>query len=111
MAPPPSAVETSQKLRDDGAPTDDVLRSLGVTLARLKRHDEAFKHLKTAFDLEDPKDRLTAGYLALCAACGKPNREEDKGPNVAWAVRTVRQYEGLGDREWVWLIGQVFGEA
>jgi tetratricopeptide (TPR) repeat protein len=105
------AAETFQKLLDESAPTRDVLRWLGVTLARLDRFDEAFKHLKTAFDLEDPKDRLTAGYLALCAACGKPNRPEDKGPNVAWAVRTVRGYEGLGDREWVWLIGQVFGEA
>src|SRR5205814_968654 len=107
----PAAAETFQKLLDEGAPTHDVVRWLGVTLARLKRHDEAFRHLKTAFDLEEPKDRLTAGYLALCAACGKPNRPEDKGPNVAWAVRTVRQYEGFGDREWVWLVAQVFGEA
>jgi tetratricopeptide (TPR) repeat protein len=105
------AAETFQKLLDESAPTHDVLRWLGVTLSRLERYDEAFKHLKTAFDLEDPKDRLTAGYLALCAACGKPNRPEDKGPNVAWAVRTVRGYEGLGDREWVWLLSRVFGEA
>jgi tetratricopeptide (TPR) repeat protein len=105
------AAETFQKLLDDSAPTHDVLRWLGVALARLERYDEAFKHLKTAFDLEDPKDRLTAGYLALCAACGKPNKPEDKGPNVAWAVRTVRAYEGFGDPEWVWLVGQVFGEA
>jgi tetratricopeptide (TPR) repeat protein len=105
------AAETFQKLLDESAPTHDVLRWLGVTLARLKRYDEAFKHLKTTFDLEEPKDSLTAGYLALCAACGKPNRPEDKGPNVAWGVRMVRGYEGYGDREWVWLIGQVFGEA
>lgn len=107
----PAAAETFQRLYGETAPTHDVLRWLGVTLARLNRYDEAFKHLKTAFDLEEPKDRLTAGYLALCAAVGKPNRPEDKGPNVAWAVRTLRQYEGLGDREWVWLIGQVYGEA
>jgi tetratricopeptide (TPR) repeat protein len=105
------AADAFQQLINETAPTHDALRWLGLAMTRLQRYDEAFKHLKTAFDLEEPKDRLTAGYLAVCAACGKPNHAEDKGPNVAWAVRTVRQYEGFGDREWVKLIGQVFAEA
>jgi tetratricopeptide (TPR) repeat protein len=106
-----AAADTFQKLLDESAPTHDVLRWLGLALTRLGRYHEAFKHLKTALDLEQPHDRLTAGYLAMCAACGNPDRPEDKGPNVAWAVRTVRQFEGYGDREWVWILGQVFGEA
>jgi tetratricopeptide (TPR) repeat protein len=105
------AAESFQKLINDTAPTHDALRWLGLALTRLQRYDEAFKHLKTAYDLEEPKDRLTAGYLALCAACGKPSKPENKPANVAWAVQTVRRYEGLGDREWVRLIGQVFAEA
>ncbi|HYV34383.1 MAG TPA: tetratricopeptide repeat protein, partial [Gemmataceae bacterium] len=105
------AADTFQKLLDESAPTHDVLRWLGLALARLDRHQDAFKHLKTALDLEEPKDRLTAGYLAMCAACAKPDHPEDKGPNVAWAVRTVRQYSGFGDQEWVGILKQVFGEA
>jgi tetratricopeptide (TPR) repeat protein len=105
------AADAFQQLINDTAPTHDSLRWLGLAMTRLQRYDEAFKHLKTAFDLEEPKDRLTAGYLALCAACGKPSRPENKPINVAWAVKTVRQYEGPGDREWVKLLGQVFAEA
>ena len=65
-------------------------------------YQEAYKHLKTALDLEEPKDRLTAGYLALCAACGKPDRPEDKGPNIAWAIRTIRQFSDEIDSDGEW---------
>lgn len=106
-----AAAETFHKLLGESAPTHDVVRWLGVALAKLGRHDEAFKHLKAAYDLENPKDRMTAAYLAVCAAVGKPNRPEDKGPNVAWAVKTLRQYQGIGDRDWIELLTQVFHEA
>jgi len=106
-----AAAETFQKLFDEGAPTHDVLRWLGLALTRLERYDDAYPHLKTALELEEPKDRMTAGYLAVCAARAKPDCPEDKGPNVAWAVRTVRRFTGLGDREWVGILVQVFGEA
>ncbi len=106
-----AAAGAFQKMLDDMAPTHDALRGLGLALTRLQRYDEAFKHLKTALELENPQDRLTAGYLAVCAACAKPDRPEDKGPNVTWAVRTARQFTGLGDSEWVAILSEVWREA
>jgi tetratricopeptide (TPR) repeat protein len=105
------AADAFQKVLDDNAPTHDTLRWLGLALTRLERYHEAFKHLKTALEWEDPQDRLTAGCLALCAARGKPDKPDDKGPNVAWAVRTVQQFQGLGDREWVGVVLGVFDDA
>src|SRR5262249_27105048 len=75
------------KLLQEGAPSVAVLRGLGLALARQGLYDDAFKHLRTAHELEDPKDRLTAGYLALCAAKGKPLQADDKPKNIAWAIR------------------------
>ncbi len=95
----------------EAAPSLPVLRGLGLALTRLGRYDEAFKHLRTALELEEPKDRLTAGYLALCGARGKPAQPEDKARNVAWAISVVRQYTALGDAEWAGLLSQVFAEA
>jgi tetratricopeptide (TPR) repeat protein len=105
------AADVFQKILDESPPSHDVLRWLGLTLARLERYHDAFKHLKTALELETPPDRLTTGYLALCAARGKPDKPEDKGPNVAWAVRTIRQFTAFGDRDWVAAILGVFEEA
>lgn len=99
------------KVLQEGAPTVPVLRGLGLSLARLERYDEAFKHLRAAFEQEEPKNHLTAGYLALCGARGKPNKAEDKANNVAWAIQLLGRFSVLGDREWAGLVSGVFTEA
>src|SRR5262249_27963573 len=76
----------------EGSPSLPILRGLGLSLARLGRYDEAFKHLRIAHEMEDSKDRVTAGYLALCGARGTPTREDDKARNVAWAISVVTQF-------------------
>jgi tetratricopeptide (TPR) repeat protein len=106
-----AAADVFQKMFNEAAPTHEVLRWLGLALTRLELYHDAFPHLKTALEMEDPQDRLTAGYLALCAACAKPDRPQDKEPNIEWAVRTVRRFEGFGDREWVIILKGVFAEA
>ncbi len=93
------------------APSRVVLRGLGLAFARLGRYDEAFTHLRTAHDLEEPKDRWTTGYLALCGARAKPLRPEDKEKNVAWAIRLVTRFTAPGDTEWADLISKLFTEA
>jgi tetratricopeptide (TPR) repeat protein len=104
------ASEIFGKLLQEGAPSAGVLRGYGLALARLGQYDEAFKHLRTAHELEEPKDRLTAGYLALCGAKGKAS-VEDKPRNVAWAVRLVSQFTAPGDAEWATLVNAIFAEA
>jgi tetratricopeptide (TPR) repeat protein len=99
------------KLMHEAAPSLQVLRGLGLALARLGRYDQAFKHLRTAHELEEGRERLTAGYLALCGAKGRPARPEDKVRNVAWAVRLMSNYSAPGDPEWAGLLSQVFAEA
>jgi tetratricopeptide (TPR) repeat protein len=95
----------------EGAPTHEVLRGLGLSLARLGRYDDAFKHLRTAHEMEQTKDRLTAGYLALCGACGTPASDDDRRQNIAWAVRTLTQFNAPGDPEWAGVVSRVFAEA
>jgi len=99
------------KLLQEGAPSLPVLRGVGLALARLGQYDPAFKHLRSAHEMEDPKDRTTAGYLALCGAKGKPTRPEDKIRNVNWAIRLVDQFTAPGDVEWAGLISAIFAEA
>jgi tetratricopeptide (TPR) repeat protein len=99
------------KALQEGAPSLPVLRGLGLALARLERFDQAFKHLRTAHELEDPKNYLTAGYLALCGAMGKPTQAEDKLRNVLWAVRLVSRFTVLQNAEWANLLGRIFAEA
>ncbi len=95
----------------EGAPSLPVLRGLGLALARLGRFDEAFKHLRAAHEMEDPKDFLTAGYLALCGARGKPTRPEDRPRNVLWAVKLAGRFHVPGNTEWAAIASQVFAEA
>src|SRR5207248_1513630 len=73
-------------LLQDCPPTVPLLRGLGLALARLERYDEAFKHLRTAYSQEEPKNHTTAGYLALCGALGKAKQSEDKPRNILWAI-------------------------
>src|SRR5262249_10612473 len=55
--------------------------------------------------------RLTAGYVALCGACGKPARAEDKLQNTAWAIRLVTQFNAPGETEWIGILNRIFAEA
>jgi tetratricopeptide (TPR) repeat protein len=105
------AAERFEQVLKEGAPSLLVLRGLGLSLARLGRFDDAFVHLRTAHEMEDVKDRLTAGYLALCGACGTPARPEDKLQNTAWAIRLVTQFNAPGDPEWIGILNRIFAEA
>jgi tetratricopeptide (TPR) repeat protein len=105
------AARTFHHAFQEGVPSLPVLRGLGLSLARLERFDEAFKHLRAAHELEEPKGFLTAGYLALCGAKGKPTRPEDKARNVTWAVRLVAKFDAPGNAEWADLLNQLFAEA
>src|SRR5262245_14589511 len=98
------------KLMQDAAPTLPVLRGYGLALARIGNYDEAFKHLRAAHEL-DEKDRLAAGYLALCGAKGKPAQEVDEPRNVLWAIRLVSEFTAPGEAEWANLVSAIFAEA
>src|SRR5262249_33461946 len=108
-------------LLKDSPPTLAILRGLGLPLARLGRYDDAFKHLRAAYEMEDPKDPLTAGYLALSGARGKPSKAEDKVNNVAWAIRLLAKSEVQSPKskvqsqeslqEWAAIYSAVFAEA
>ncbi len=95
----------------EGAPSLPLLRGLGLSLAKLGKYDDAFKHLRAAYEMEEVKDRLTAGYLALCGAKGTPNKDTDVARNLAWAVRTVTSFTAPRDTEWAYLINAIFTEA
>jgi tetratricopeptide (TPR) repeat protein len=99
------------QLLQESAPSLPVLRGLGLALARLDRFDQAFKHLRAAHELEEPKNFLTAGYLALCGAKGKPTQPEDKARNVHWAIRLVSNFDVKRLPEWANLLNHVFAEA
>lgn len=98
-------------LLQEGAPSLPVLRGLGLALARQGEYDRAYKHLRMAHDMEPSQDRLTAGYLALCGAKGKPTSHEAKIKNIAWAIRLLNQFTAPGDVEWATLVSEVFAEA
>jgi tetratricopeptide (TPR) repeat protein len=104
------AVDVFTRLLQDAPPTPLILRSLGLVLSKLERYDQAYKQLRIALD-QDPKDHLTAGYLALCGALGKPTQTEDKPRNIAWAVRQLTRYEVYGDPEWAKIGSRVLAEA
>jgi tetratricopeptide (TPR) repeat protein len=105
------SAELFEKVLNEGAPSLPVLRGLGLSLAKLGRFDDAFIHLRTAHEKEEEKDRITAGYLALCGAGGKPPRPEDKLQNIAWAIRLVTQFNAPGDSEWIGILNRIFAEA
>jgi tetratricopeptide (TPR) repeat protein len=105
------AADLFGRLLQDSPPTVALLRGLGLSLARLERYDQAYKHLRIALEQEDPKDAFTAGYLALCGALGKPTKAEDKPSNVAWAIRLLARFPQTGNAEWAGLIAAVYAEA
>lgn len=106
-----AAADLARQLLGETAPTLPVLRTLGLALARQEQFDEAFKHLRAAFDLEDPKQPTTAGYLALCGALGKPVQVEDKVRNIVWAIGLLGQLTVTGDPDWAGIYARVLGEA
>jgi Flp pilus assembly protein TadD len=105
------AADLYNRLLQESAPTAPVLRGLGMSLTRLERYDQAFKHLRAAHELEEPKDPFTAGYLALCAALGPAPKPEDKAQNVLWAIRQTARRFNPGGVEWARLCGRVLAEA
>ncbi len=98
------------KLMQDSPPTLVLLRGLGLSLARLGRFDQAFKHLRAALEM-DRTDALTAGYLALCGAMGKPTNTDDRPRNVEWAIRLLAGYPNPSTAEWAGIYNAVFAEA
>jgi tetratricopeptide (TPR) repeat protein len=105
------AADLYGKLLQDAPPTVMLLRGYGLSLARLGQHDQAYKHLRTALEQEEPKDPFTAGYLALCGALGKPTNTDDKPRNITWALKLLARYPVLGNAEWAYLVGGVHAEA
>ncbi len=104
------AARVFDQILQETAPSLPVVRGLGLSLARLGQYDQAFKHLRIAHELSD-SDRLTAGYLALCGAKGKPSKDADKARNIAWAIQLVSRFTSPGDEEWVDLVSAIFAEA
>ena len=105
------AADLYTRLMQDSPPTLMLLRGLGLSLARLQRYDQAYKHLRAAMEIEGGKDAHTAGYLALCGALGKPTNPDDRPKNVAWAIRLLGRYQQPAGAEWAGLYSAVFGEA
>jgi tetratricopeptide (TPR) repeat protein len=105
------AADRFANLLQDAPPSAPLLRGLGLSLTRLERYDQAYKHLRAALDMEEPKDPLTAGYLALCGARGKPLREEDRVRNVEWAIALLGRFTLLSNPEWARIYSAVFAEA
>jgi tetratricopeptide (TPR) repeat protein len=106
-----AAADLFEKLLQDCPPTAALLRGLGLSLARLERYDEAFKHLRIAYEQEEPKQPLTAGYLALCGALGKPKQEEDRPKNVAWAIQLLARFQLVGDADLARISSRLLTEA
>jgi tetratricopeptide (TPR) repeat protein len=105
------AADVYGQLLQEAPPTLPLLRGLGLSLARLQRYDQAYKHLRTALEEEQSKDPLTAGYLALCGALAKPTKPEDKSKNVTWALRLLARYPLIGNAEWGGLLSTINVEA
>ena len=105
------AADLYARLMQDSPPTLVLLRGLGLSLARLKRYDQAYKHLRTALELDGGRDAFIAGYLALCGAMGKPTNADDRPKNVAWAIRLLARYQQTGNAEWAGICNAVFAEA
>jgi tetratricopeptide (TPR) repeat protein len=104
------SAEVYAKLLQDAPPTSEVLRAHGLALAKLERYDQAYKQLRIALE-QQSGDVLTAGYLALCGALGKPTQEDDRPRNVAWSIRLLSNYEEYGNAEFAALSGRVHAEA
>jgi tetratricopeptide (TPR) repeat protein len=99
------------RLLQETAPTPALLRGVGLALARLKKYDQAYKHLHAAIKEYGDQDPFTAGYLALCGAMGKPINPDDKPKNVTWALQLLARYQAPGSAEWAGINNAVQAEA
>ncbi len=100
-----------RSMLQEGPPTLPVLRGLGLALARQEQYDLAFPQLRAAFEMEQPKNPITAAHLALCGARARPSRPEDRPNNLRWAVQLLARLPVDGDAEWARLCGSVLAEA
>jgi tetratricopeptide (TPR) repeat protein len=105
------AANAFQDLINEAEPTVAMLRSLGIALCRLERYDEAYPHLRAAYEQDQGSNPLTACYLASAAAKAKPTRAEDKPANVRWAVRLLVGLAYPVDAEPARLVADVYAEA
>jgi tetratricopeptide (TPR) repeat protein len=105
------AADLYGKLLQEMPPTPPLLRGYGLALARQGKYDQAYKHLRTALEQEEPKDAFTAGYLALCGAMGKPTQADDKPKNITWGIKLLSRFQMMGNPEWASLYSAVFAEA
>ncbi|TMQ32942.1 MAG: hypothetical protein E6K70_15870, partial [Planctomycetota bacterium] len=92
------AIQCNTSVLHEAPPTVPVLRGLGKALARLERYEEAYNHLRAAYDQESPNHPFTTGYLALCGAKGKPTEPGAKIQNVTWALSLLAPFDLGGDR-------------
>jgi tetratricopeptide (TPR) repeat protein len=75
------------------------------------QYDQAYKHLRAALEQEQPKSPITAGYLALCGALGKPTNLDDKPKNINWSLRLLASFPLPTSAEWTGLACDVHAEA
>lgn len=99
-----------QHLLDHSPPSLPLLRGLGLSMVKLKRYDQAFKHLRAALDMS-PEDPYLNGYVALCGALGETRNPEDKPNNIAWAFQQFARFDIIGEPEWAEMLSQVHQEA
>jgi tetratricopeptide (TPR) repeat protein len=90
-------------------PTAALLSGLGRALARAERYEEAYPHLRSAYEMD--KNPHAAGYLALAGARAKPSRPEDRARNISWAVELVAALDARAYAELAELIALVHVEA
>jgi tetratricopeptide (TPR) repeat protein len=107
----PDAIALYRSLLAEAPPTPPVLRGLGQALARQGNYEEAYAQLRLGSENEATADPLTNGYMALCAAKGKPPQSEDRAANVSWALRLLASIDARGNAELTGLWSAVHAEA
>jgi tetratricopeptide (TPR) repeat protein len=105
------SIHVFQDLLNEGEPTPAVSRALGIALCRVDRFDDAYAHLRSAFEQDAAKNPITACYLALCATKARPAKPEDTPANVRWALRLLSDVSIPAEQEPVRLAAQVYAEA
>ena len=105
------AVGVFQDLVNESEPTPALLRSLGIALCKLEHFDDAYAHLKSAYEQETTKSPLTACYLAYVATRARPSRPEDRPANIRWAMRLLADLAIPVEAEAARMAAVVFGEA
>jgi tetratricopeptide (TPR) repeat protein len=105
------AVGVFRELVNEAEPTVGLLRALGISLCRLEQFDEAYAHLKAAYEREETQSPQTTCYLAYSAVNAKPNRPEDGPANARWALRLLADFAIPIEAELARVVAVVFAEA